>query len=323
MDFLFSKIDPTALSRPSDNAALIYALFIFLEITYIVLRKRGGRYETRDTSTSIMMGTGSAVAGILFGGIGIFLVVQVYNARIMSIETTPLMLIVLFFLDDFRFYWSHRFSHRIRWFWANHVIHHSSQHFNLSTALRQAWFNSFSGMVLIYLPFVWLGVNPYALLFVGSVNLLYQFFIHTEAIAKFPRWIEAVMNTPSHHRVHHSTLPQYLDKNYAGVFIIWDHLFGTFVEEDLNDEMKYGIVKNLGTFNPFRVATHELFSIFKDISSSGLTLKQRLAYLFAVPGWSHDGSRQTSDDIRKQANLPTLGAKEPKQGSAPLTESVP
>ena len=103
MDFLFSKIDPTLLSRPSDNAALIYALFIFLEITYIVLRKRGGRYETRDTTTSILMGTGSAVAGILFGGIGIYLVVQAYNARIMSIETTPLMLILLFFLDDFSF----------------------------------------------------------------------------------------------------------------------------------------------------------------------------------------------------------------------------
>ena len=303
MEYLFSQIDPTTLSRPSQNAAIIYAIFILLEITYIILKKRGGRYETRDTSTSILMGTGSAVTGVIFGGIGLFFVVQAYGVRIMTIETTPIMLLILFFVDDFRFYWSHRFSHRVRWFWANHVIHHSSQHFNLSTALRQAWFNSFSGLVIIYLPFVLLGVNPFALLFVGSVNLLYQFFIHTEAIKKFPKWIEAFMNTPSHHRVHHSTAPQYLDTNYAGVFIIWDRLFGTFAEEGLNEEMRYGIIKNLGTFNPLRVATHEFVGIFKDIFAPGLSIKQRFAYLFAVPGWSHDGSRQTSDDVKREAGI--------------------
>ncbi len=303
MEYLFSKLDPAALSDPSTFAGPVYALFIFMEITFIVMAKRGGDYETRDTTTSILMGTGSAVWGILLGGIGLYLLFVVYGMRIISIETTPLMLIILFVLDDFRFYWSHRFSHRIRWFWANHVVHHSSQHYNLSTALRQPWFSSLTGMVIIYVPFVWLGIHPGALVFVGSVNLLYQFFIHTEAIHKFPKWIEAIFNTPSHHRVHHSINPQYLDMNYGGVFIVWDKLFRTFAEENDNDKLEYGIIKNLGTFNPLRIATHEFVGIFRDAFSKGLTLKQRLAYIFAVPGWSHDGSRQTSDDIRRQAEV--------------------
>ncbi len=300
MEYLFSKLDPTTLSDPSTFAGPIYGLFIIIEITYILLKKRGGDYETRDTTASILMGTGNAVASILIGGIGLFILFKVYDHRIISIETTPLMLIILFFLDDFRFYWAHRFSHRIRWFWANHVVHHSSQHYNLSTALRQAWFNSFSGLVIIYIPFIWLGVHPGAMVFVASINLLYQFFIHTESIHKFPRWIEAFMNTPSHHRVHHSTNPEYLDMNYGGVFIIWDRLFHTFAQEDDNTKIKYGIIKNLGTFNPLRIATHEFVGIFKDITAPGLTFKQRFAYMFAVPGWSHDGSRMTSMDIRAQ-----------------------
>ena len=256
-------------------------------------------------STNIMLGTGSAIFGTLLTGGAVLLLFAFYNMRVMTIETTPLMLVALFFLDDFRFYWSHRFSHRIRWFWANHIVHHSSQHYNLSVALRQPWFSSITGLVVIYVPFVWLGVHPGALLFVGSVNLLYQFFIHTEAIHKFPKWIEAVMNTPSHHRVHHSTNPEYLDMNYGGVFIIWDRLFRTFAEEEDGAKLEYGIIKNLGTFNPLRVATHEFVGIFRDAFSKGLTLKQRLAYIFAVPGWSHDGSRLTSDDIKREAALTT------------------
>jgi sterol desaturase/sphingolipid hydroxylase (fatty acid hydroxylase superfamily) len=303
MEFLLSKIDPTTLSDPSSYAGPLYALFIFIEITFIVLAKKGGDYETRDTAASILMGVGNLASAVLMGGLGLALLVYVYGLRLMSIETTPLMLLILFVADDFRFYWSHRFSHRIRWFWANHVVHHSSQHYNLSTALRQAWFNNLSGMVLIYVPLIYLGVHPGALLFVGSLNLLYQFFIHTETVGQFPRWIEAVINTPSHHRVHHSTKPEYLDTNYGGVLIIWDRLFGTFAQEEKGEKLNYGIIKNLGTFNPLRIATHEFVGIFKDITIKGLSFPQRLAYIFAVPGWSHDGSRETSDDIKRAAKV--------------------
>ena len=136
------------------------------------------------------------------------------------------------------------------------------------------------------------------MLFVGGLNLIYQFWIHTEAIGKLPRWIEAVMNTPSHHRVHHVRNARYLDCNYAGVFIIWDRMFGTFVPELDEDRVDYGLVHNLGTFNPLRVAFHEWVGIFKDMTQRGLTLRERILYAVAPPGWSHDGSRQTSEGIK-------------------------
>lgn len=301
MEFLLTHLDPTTLGDPSTYGGPIYALFIFIEITFILFLKRGGDYETRDSSASILMGLGSTIAGGFLGFISFAFFMKMYSMRIMDIQTTPLMLLILFVVDDFRYYWYHRFMHRVRWFWANHVVHHSSQHYNLSTALRQPWFGAFSGLVIIYTPFMLLGVNPLAIFFIGSVNLFYQFFIHTETVRKFPRWIEAVMNTPSHHRVHHSTKPEHLDTNYAGVFIIWDRLFGTFIREDDDEAMQYGIVHNLGTFNPLRIATHEYVGIFTDVFKSGLKFTERFAYVFAPPGWSHDGSRQTSDDIKQES----------------------
>ena len=130
-----------------------------------------------------------------------------------------------------------------------------------------------------------------------SISLLYQFWIHTEAIDKMPRWFEAVMNTPSHHRVHHGSNPLYLDRNHAGILIIWDKLFGTFVPEGA-EKPDYGLVRNIGTFNPIRVAFHEWQGIWKDATQPGLTLRQRLMYCVAPPGWSHDGSRDTSETIK-------------------------
>jgi hypothetical protein len=140
-------------------------------------------------------------------------------------------------------------------------------------------------------------VHPVIVGFVSALNLIYQFWIHTEAINKTPGWFEAVMNTPSHHRVHHATNPRYLDKNYAGVFIVWDRMFGTFVPEREDDPCRYGIVKNLGTFNPLRVSVHEFVGIARDVAGAK-TWKDRLAFVFAPPGWSPDGSRDTSDIIK-------------------------
>ncbi len=135
-------------------------------------------------------------------------------------------------------------------------------------------------------------------LFCGGLNLIYQFWIHIETIGRLPRWVETVMNTPSHHRVHHGRNPRYLDANYAGVFIIWDRIFGTFVPELDEEKPDYGLVRNLGTFNPLRVAFHEWVGIWRDATQPGLTLKQRLNYCVKPPGWSHDASRDTSETIR-------------------------
>jgi len=294
-------IDPETLINPTKIAVPIFIGLILFEIALIAIGRTRGSYEAKDAATSIFMGLGSSISGALFGAIRVGALFWAYEARLMTIPTTLVAIILCFVLDDLRYYWSHRFGHRIRWFWADHVVHHSSQHYNLSTALRQAWMGSFTGLFLLRLPLVLIGFHPLVVIFCGGLNLLYQFWIHTETIGRLPKWFEAVMNTPSHHRVHHGRNPSYLDANYAGTLIIWDKLFGSFVPENDADPARFGLVKNLGTFNPLRIATHEFVGIAKDIIQPGLSMKQRLAYMFAQPGWCHDGSRKTSQQIKAEA----------------------
>ncbi|WP_136443219.1 sterol desaturase family protein [Pacificoceanicola onchidii] len=274
---------------------------IFAELFWIRMTGRGGRYETRDTVTSLIMGAGNVAAGIALGFVawGFFMVL--WNLTPLDLGASIPIVVLCFVLDDLRYYWVHRFGHRIRWVWASHVNHHSSQHYNLSTALRQTWTYTFTFMMVVRAPLILLGFHPAMVLFCGGLNLIYQFWIHTEAIGKMPKWFEAVMNTPSHHRVHHGRNPRYLDANYAGVFIVWDKMFGSFVPEDPQEKPDYGLVHNIGTFNPIRVAFHEWVGIWRDIRQPGLSLKQRLLYAVAPPGWSHDGSRETSDQIKTRA----------------------
>ncbi len=283
-----------------DMAVPLFVAAILAELLWITLTRKGGRYEARDALTSLLMGAGNVAAGIIFGFIAWGFFNWVWQFRLFDLGTAWWVVALCFVLDDLRYYWVHRFGHRVRWVWASHVNHHSSQHYNLTTALRQTWTGTFTLMMVVRVPLLLLGFHPAMVIFVGGLNLIYQFWIHTEAINRMPRWFEAVMNTPSHHRVHHGRNPKYLDANYAGVFIIWDKLFGTFVPEDENEPVEYGLVRNLGTFNLLRVAFHEWIALFHDILRPGLTLKQRLAYALAPPGWSHDGSRLTSDRIKEQ-----------------------
>lgn len=271
---------------------------ILAEFLWIAIKGRGGRYETRDAVTSLIMGAGSVASGLALGVIawGFFMIL--WQITPLDLGTSVWVILLCFVLDDLRYYWVHRLGHRVRWVWASHVNHHSSQHYNLTTALRQTWTGTFSFIMIVRAPLILLGFHPAMVLFVGGINLVYQFWIYTEAIGKMPRWFEAVMNTPSHHRVHHGRNPRYLDCNYAGVFIIWDRLFGTFVPEQAHDRPDYGLVHNIGTFNPIRVAFHEWVSIFKDMTQPGLSLKQRFLYAVAPPGYSHDGSRDNSATIR-------------------------
>ena len=271
---------------------------ILVELLWITLRGTGGRYETRDAVTSLIMGAGNVASGIALGFIAWGFFMWLWALTPLDLGSAWWVVALCFVLDDLRYYWVHRFGHQIRWVWASHVNHHSSQHYNLTTALRQTWTYTFTFMMVVRAPLILLGFHPAMVLFVGGLNLIYQFWIHTEAIGKLPRWIEAVMNTPSHHRVHHVRNARYLDCNYAGVFIIWDRMFGTFVPELDEDRVDYGLVHNLGTFNPLRVAFHEWVGIFKDMTQRGLTLRERILYAVSPPGWSHDGSRQTSEGIK-------------------------
>lgn len=284
--------DPVLYAIPA------FVILIVMEMVFGHLTGKA-RFEPKDTATSLIMGLGSQIAGLLTGGviyaIGLFIW---HHARLFDIGFTWWAFIIAFILDDLSYYIAHRAGHRIRWFWAAHVIHHSSQYYNLSTALRQTW-TGFPAFTFIFsLPLFVLGSHPLLIAFVASLNLIYQFWIHTEAIKRFPRWFEAIFNTPSHHRVHHATNPRYLDANYAGTLIIWDKLFGTFVPEDDAEPCRYGIVRQLGSFNPLKVAFHEWVGIFGDIGKAR-SLRDLFFYLFGPPGWSPDGSRYTSHDLKK------------------------
>jgi sterol desaturase/sphingolipid hydroxylase (fatty acid hydroxylase superfamily) len=288
------------LPNPTEIATPLFIALVVAEMLFVRFAGRG-RYEARDTATSLLMGFGSVVTGGLFAFTFVRFAGWLAPHRVAALGWSWPIIIAAFLLDDLTYYWWHRASHRIRWLWADHVQHHSSQHYNLSTALRQPLTGAFTPGLFFRAPMILLGFPMPMIVFVHGVNLVYQFWIHTETIGRLPKWFEAVMNTPSHHRVHHATNARYLDSNYAGIFIIWDRMFGTFVPEDLEDAPRYGIVKNLGTYNPLRVALHEWIGIASDIIHSDSAL-EALLYLLAPPGWSPDGSRETSESIKASWN---------------------
>jgi sterol desaturase/sphingolipid hydroxylase (fatty acid hydroxylase superfamily) len=183
-----------------------------------------------------------------------------------------------FLVQDFLYYWFHRAHHRIRWMWSSHVVHHSSERLNLSTAFRQSLTYPLSGMWLFWLPLAWLGCPPDLVILIVGLNLAYQFFVHTEAIGKLG-WLEKIFNTPSHHRVHHGRDAQYIDRNYAGILIIWDKLFGTFVEE--TTQPHYGIVRQVQGHNPLKLTFHEWGKMFTQVWR-----ERDVRYLWKPPEWT-------------------------------------
>jgi sterol desaturase/sphingolipid hydroxylase (fatty acid hydroxylase superfamily) len=289
------------------NIGLYSALFFFLllgaELAAIKLLRARGRMPAKDALTGIFTGILSdPINGFsAFITLGILAAVQPFQFQTLPVTLGTFLL--CFVLDDLRFYCHHRVAHRCRWVWAMHVVHHSSEEYNLAVALRQGWTKHFTGTMLFKIPLVLVGFDPVMVTFCGVLNATYQFMLHTETVNKLPRWVEYIFNTPSHHRVHHANNPRYLDANYAGTFIIWDRMFGSFVAEDDTDKPVYGLVKNLNTFNILKVLSHEYVGIAKDASQRGLTLWQRFCYFFAPPGWSHDGSRLTSQDIQRAAGI--------------------
>lgn len=283
--------------NPVSYAVPGFVLLVLLEMLW-AWRKSPDSYEPRDTLTSLAMGFGSTIAGLLTAGLVGAAFAAVYQYRLFEIGWAWWAWIACFVLDDLAYYWFHRTAHRVRWFWASHVNHHSSQHYNLSTALRQTWTGTIAFSFIFRLPLLLIGFPPAMILFCAGLNLIYQFWFHTEAVDKCPRWFEAVFNTPSHHRVHHATNPLYLDRNYAGVFIVWDRMFGTFQPEVAEIRPHYGIVKQLGSFNLLWVSFHEWIGIGRDVWNAPWGSK--LGYVWREPGWSHDASRDTSDAIRER-----------------------
>lgn len=274
--------------------------FILLVIAEMIYGRLTGeaRFEPRDTAASLVMGLGNTVSGVLLGGIVVTWFVFVEQFALFDIGWAWYWFVLAFVLDDFVYYWGHRWAHTVRWWWAEHVVHHSSQHYNLSTALRQPWLSPLTlKFVVLGSWLVLVGFPPAMIAFVAAFNLIYQFWVHTEAIKRLPAPVEWLMNTPSHHRVHHATNPRYLDRNYGGVFIVWDRLFGSFEAETDEEEIRYGIVRNLGTHNPLTISFHELWGILKDVRSAR-SPREVLGYVLGPPGWSPDGSRDTSTTLK-------------------------
>jgi sterol desaturase/sphingolipid hydroxylase (fatty acid hydroxylase superfamily) len=241
-------------------------------------------YDRADTATSLAMGMGNLVINLGWK----IVVVAIYSG---IYELTPLRVpsdawwawVLLFFADDAAYYWFHRISHEVRVFWAAHVTHHSSQNYNLSTALRQTWvpMTSFP----FWIPLALIGIKPWMIVLQQSISLVYQFWIHTERVGRLPRVLELVFNTPSHHRAHHGSNDIYLDKNYGGITILWDRLFKTFQPE--TERVRYGLTTNIETHNPLRVATHEYAAIIEDVRRAR-NWRDRLGFVFRGPGWAYD-----------------------------------
>ena len=247
-------------------------------------------YDVRDTATSLSMGLGSRAWGLLwdvFALIGLTAMAALTPLHITMSSWWPW--IVLLFAEDLCYYVFHRSSHRVRVLWASHVQHHSSERYNFSTALRQEWTGF--GTFVFWVPLALVGFPVWAIYLQQSISLIYQFFLHTERIDRFPRPVELVMNTPSHHRVHHGRNRSYLDKNYAGILIIWDRMFATFEAEV--ERPDYGITKPLDTYNPFRVAFHEWYVLGHDVRHAR-NWGDRVKHLVLPPGWAPMSTAETA-----------------------------
>jgi sterol desaturase/sphingolipid hydroxylase (fatty acid hydroxylase superfamily) len=241
--------------------------------------------NAHEALQNFMLGAGYQITELLFAGIISFPVFALaWHYRVATLAPTALSFALTFVAVDFAFYWAHRASHRMRWFWAAHVVHHSSQRMNFSTAMRQNATNIFNGGWLFYVPLALIGFNPVWLGICYALSLVYQFFIHTTLVHRLPAPIEFVFNTPSHHRVHHGKNPGYIDRNYGGVLILWDRLFGSFVDEDEKGEIEYGITRPVPGNSLWVYWTHEYRDLFADMARPG-SLLQRLKHLWMPPEW--------------------------------------
>ncbi len=252
----------------------------WLCIGYEFIKYRA-RYDIKDslanTALAIMHQGADALSLLLLMPLFYWL----FEHRLFDIELSLLSVICAFLLQDFLYYWFHRASHNVHWLWAAHVVHHSSTRMNFSTAFRQSLMYPVAGMWLFWTPMMLLGFDPNVVLIVVACNLAFQFFVHTEIIGKLG-WLEKLFNTPSHHRVHHAINPGYIDRNFAGVLILWDKLFGTFVEEDLNKPCRYGIIGQIDTYNPVVISFHQWLHMFRQ-ALRAKSLAKGARVLFSYP----------------------------------------
>lgn len=293
-----------AFQQLQNDQLIWYALpvfFLAMLVEYSIGQYQHRRlYQGKDFATSMAIGILTIAVELLPKALAFIAFWQIHQISPLRdyIGRQWWAWLLLFFLDDLTYYWFHRLNHQIRILWAGHVTHHSSQFLNLGTALRQGVGERLH-KYLFWAPLALLGFDPLMIFMMISVSLFYQFWVHTQVVSKLPRWFEAVMNTPSHHRVHHASNVEYLDCNHAGVLIVWDKLFGTFSPETMENSPVYGLTTNIETYDVARVATHEYAAIWRDVARAS-RWSDKLRYIFWAPGWSHDGQDKRAKVLRSQ-----------------------
>lgn len=260
----------------------ILLLLTIAEMVYDSVR-HGKRFSFQDTLTNLSCGFGNQGLNLFTEGLKLFLFIDIFYGKLAigHIPHTWWSVLLCLLIFDFAFYWEHRLSHTINILWGTHVVHHSSEEYNLSIALRRSWLADIV-VIIFFLPIPMLGFPPETFLTVVVIHNFYQYILHTKAIGKLPAWFSFVMHTPSHHRVHHGKDPKYIDKNFSGVFILYDRIFGTFKEEE--EEPTYGITTQLTTNNPWEVNLHYYRDLFGTVGRiKGFSNKLKM--LFGPPGW--------------------------------------
>ncbi|MEP6615761.1 MAG: sterol desaturase family protein [Ginsengibacter sp.] len=269
-------------------------VFMIAETAYLV---KTHRHDYKDMLSSFSLLFGILPVSLFTSGIILFTYTWLYQFRLFTMPTEKWWVwVFLFFGDDFSYYWYHRLSHQVRFLWASHVVHHSSEKFTLSSGLRVPWTSNLTGSFLFWAWMPFIGFEPYLVIFMKSASIIYQFWMHTETIGKLPGWYEKLFNTPSHHRVHHASNIEYLDKNHAGTLIIWDKMFGTYQEEITKPV--YGLAGSISSHNPFVIAFSEWGKIARDLKRAK-KIRYCLQYLLNPPGWSHDGSANTTKQLQE------------------------
>lgn len=292
---------PPAFAALAD--ALIYSIPIVIVIATLeglaltFVAKRTYNWRSYAASLTDLLVREFGVRRLLAFSLAVPAIGWAWEHRLMTVPLNGALAFGLLFVgQEFCYYWFHRVSHRMRWFWATHAVHHSTNEFTLAAAYRFGLTGALSGTTLFYVPLIWLGFPPVAVFATLSLNLLYQFWLHTDWIPKLG-WLEYVLNTPSHHRVHHASNPHYLDANYGGVLIVFDRLFGTLVVERNDMPCRYGLVNPLLTNNPFKIAFHEWLAMARDVRQAK-SWRHRLAFIFGPPGWRPEDEGQVARAVR-------------------------
>ncbi len=281
--------------KPTIIAIPLFALLIALE-SWFAVRENRENFDRKDVWTNIGLGFGSVAFGAFFGlATSLFYMAAYEIAPYKMPMNVWWTWAILLFADDFAYYWFHRSSHEVRFFWNFHVVHHSSNKYNLSVAVRQSWFSGIAHWIF-YIPLALAGFPLWAFVTMHGVNLVYQFWIHTEYVKKLG-FLENFLNTPSHHRVHHGVNEDYLDKNYAGIFIFWDKLFGTFITEEENP--RYGIIKPLNSYNLLWINTHGWREMFDAIKLKK-TFAGKIRCIFGAPAMEFEEQIFVENNVKNR-----------------------